>query len=69
MKHQFTLKKTNIAIQQNLTNLWTIQGCSLPKRLIKTRLTDSARGEWELVEKKSFLYDLSKSKPIFFLVL
>lgn len=52
MKHQFTLKKTNIAIQQNLTNLWTIQGCSLPKRLIKTRLTDSARGEWELVEKK-----------------
>lgn len=41
MKHQFTLKKTKIIIQQDLTDLWTVQGCSLPKRLIKTRLRDS----------------------------
>lgn len=60
MKHQFTLKKTKIVIQQDLTDLWTVQGCSLPKRLIKTRLRDSAMAEWELGEKKSFLYVLSK---------
>lgn len=60
MRHQFTPKKTNIVIQQDLTDLWTIQGCSLPKRLVKTRLRDSAMGKWELLEKKAFLYDLSK---------